>query len=157
MWESICFPVNPASEESLISLYHFISSLDLPSTQDWSRRDPFHPSWFPLWLPLSDLHLDNPLSFSQFTILWKQYLSSLTPGEGLNHPYDFIDLPENDETKELLHSLFSSLQYLQFQDLFEDETTLQTLLTSFNVFQMTDNCESRVIQFPFLSSLINRQ
>ena len=143
--DTVCCSINPASEDTLISLYQFISSLDLPTSQDWWGRDIFHPSWFPFWVPSSYMPLDNPVSLSQFTIIWKQYLSSLTPGEGLHHQYTFIDLPESDESKELLHSLFSSLHSLQFQDLFKDETILQTLLVSFNVFQMTENRESQVV------------
>ena len=144
--DNVCCSINPASEEMLISLYQFISSLDLPTSQDWKGRDVFHPSWFPFWVLPSYLPLENPVPLSQFTITWKQYLSSLTPGEGLHHNYTFIDLPESDEVKELFHSLFSSLQSLQLQDLFKDEISLQTLLVSFNVFQMTENRESQVVQ-----------
>ena len=137
-------PIQTASDDTLCSMYQSLQTTSLTALSDWQQQDIFHPFWFPIWTLSSYNPPEVPIPISQFALYWKQYVSSLTPGEGLHQTSCFVDLPESDDTKQLFHSLLSYVQSVIVHDRLTDEPSLQTLLNSFNVFQWTENRESQV-------------
>ena len=57
----------------------------------------------------------------------------------------WIELPESDETKELFERLLSSIPSLNVSDTLQNESVIQSLLVLFDVYEMTENHESRVL------------
>lgn len=125
-------PLHPVSEEYLEMAYQQISSF----------QEETETSWFPSWVSRSS---GEQLTFSLFTACWQQYLSTLSPGKGFDMKDTWIELPESDETKELFERLLSSIPSLNVSDTLQNESVIQSLLVLFDVYEMTENHESRVL------------
>lgn len=123
--------LSPASEEYLEKAYQQVISF----------REETEGTWFPPWVSSSR---SGNLTFSLFTSCWQQYLSSLSPGKGFNKKDIWIELPESDETKQLLQLLLSAIPSLNVSDSLQNESVIQSLLVLFDVYEMTENSESRV-------------
>ena len=123
--------LHPASEEYLKTAYQQISTF----------REEAGTSWFPSWISKRS---SEQMTFALFTTYWQQYLSSLSPGKGLDKKDTWIELPESVETKELFERLLSSIPSLNISDILQNESVIQSLLVLFNVYEMTENYESRV-------------
>ena len=124
-------PLHPVSEEYLEMVYQQISSF----------QEETETSWFPSWVSRSS---SEQLTFSLFTACWQQNLSTLSPGKGFDMKDTWIELPESDETKELFKHLLSSIPSLNVSDTLQNESVIQSLLVLFDVYEMTENRESRV-------------
>lgn len=100
------------------------------------------------WLP--DL-LKEPIvntkqyRFSEFLLMWNQFLSFLTPGEDLQcHNIQLDDYLNNEEVQHLLHQLYCAIPSLNYSELFQNDILYQGVLNRLNVYLFSDNHETEV-------------
>ena len=83
--------------------------------------------------------------FSEFLLMWNQFLSFLTPGEDLEcHNTSFNDYLNNKDVQLLLHHLYYAIPSLDYSELFQNDILYQGILNRLNVYLFSDNSETQV-------------
>ena len=83
--------------------------------------------------------------FSEFLLMWNQFLSFLTPGEDLEcHNTSFNDYLNNEDVQLLLHHLYYAIPSLDYSELFQNDILYQGILNRLNVYLFSDNSETQV-------------
>ena len=102
-------------------------------------------NWLPSWCEPSPEY-GKTIDIDAFIHFWKQYIASLSPGLGLSIQESFIPLPQSESSKTLLRFLLSSIPLLPTE---VSESTVQLILRSFDITELTENRESIVSSLLF--------
>ena len=144
--DDVIFPRPSISDDELSKLY---------SAFQGGGYEPAFPDWF----HDVDSYCVRNLSIEEYEYYWMQYLTFFTPGLDYSSPQssESVDLPgESEEIHRVMLILASSTPHLNLDCFDTNDLLLQQIVSSLNVFSMTENHESQVC-FLFLIFICNHK
>lgn len=135
----VIFPQISVSDDEYTALYSLFQG---------GGNEPTFPNWF----HDVDSYCIRNLSIEEYQYYWMQYLTFFTAGQDYSclQSMEYNDSRlESEEIHRVMLVLASSTSYLNLDCFSNNDLLLQQIVSSLNVFSMTENHESQV-RFSFL-------